>query len=262
MSPRPMAEQLGRVGNAACGVLAKAKRMNPRFPKVFRGFGWMEGRTPKDIVREGWNQVSSIYRPDDGAIDAFGHSTADHRRWLKPLSKLKSGSKVLDLGCGCGVPDARILSRRFDVVGVDISDVQIARARELVPQATFLHTDMTQVRFLSGSFDGAICLYSIIHVPVEEQPDLLDRIGRWVRPGGPFILIAGATAWTGTQAGWLGSAAEMYWSHADGGSYARWLEHAGFEILRRELIPEGESRHELFNCRKGKGEVPGRSLLE
>ncbi len=67
---------------------------------------------------------------------------------------------------------------------------------------------------------------------------------------------------TGTQVNWLGSSAEMYWSHSDGDSYARWLEHSGFEILRRELIPEGESRHELFDCRKSKLGVPGPSLLE
>jgi SAM-dependent methyltransferase len=218
-------------------------------------------RGPKDIVREGWDAVSTLYRPEGGETDAFGHSFADHKRWLKPLSKLKNGSKVLDLGCGCGVPDARFLSRRFEVVGVDISDVQVARARRLVPSATFLRADMAKVRFLFGSFDAAICLYSIIHLPVEEQPSLLDRIGRWIRPGGPFVLVAGATACTGTEANWLGSKTEMYWSHADGDSYARWLEHAGFEVVRRELIPEGSSNHELFDCRRSRVEVPNGSLL-
>lgn len=115
---------------------------------------------------------------------------------------------------------------------------------------------MTAVRFLAGSLDAAICLYSIIHVPVEEHPPLLDRIGRWIRPGGPFLLIAGEAAFTGTESGWLGSSAEMYWSQADGDSYARWLEHAGFEVLRRERIPEGEAAHELFECRKNRGPVP------
>jgi len=220
----------------------------------------MAERTPKEIVREGWNRASTFYRPDNVGKDVFGHSFADHRKWLRPLSKLKNGSKVLDLGCGCGVPDALFLSRRFEVVGVDISEVQIARARQRVPGATFFQSDMTKIRFLTGSFDGGISLYSIIHVPVEEQPDLLDRIGRWIRFGGPFILVAGATAWTGTQSDWLGSGADMYWSHADGNSYARWLEHAGFEILRRDLIPEGEATHALFECRKNRAEAPARSL--
>jgi SAM-dependent methyltransferase len=210
----------------------------------------MTTRPPKEIVREGWNQVSRLYRPDGAEDDAFGHSLADHRRWLKPVFALRSGARVLDLGCGCGEPDARLLARRFDVVGVDISEVQIARARERVPKATFLCTDMTRVRFLAGSFDAAICLYAIIHVPVEEQPELIDRIGRWVRPGGPFVLLAGAAAYTGTEERWLGSSSPMYWSHADGATYARWLSEAGFEVRRREIVPEGDARHELFSCRR------------
>jgi SAM-dependent methyltransferase len=218
--------------------------------------GSKEARSPKELVREGWNRVSTIYRPDGRSADVFGHTLADHQRWLRPILRLKNGSKILDLGCGCGVPDARLLARRYEVVGVDLSDVQIARARKLVPAATFLHTDMTAVRFLAGSLDAAICLYSIIHVPLEEQPSLIDRIGRWIRPGGPFLLIAGATAYTGTESGWLGSSADMYWSHTDGDSYARWLEHAGFELVRRERIPEGESTHELFECRKSRAPVP------
>jgi SAM-dependent methyltransferase len=222
----------------------------------------MAAREPKEIVREGWDQVSSLYRPDGSEDDALGHTLADHRRWLRPVLSLKSGAKVLDLGCGCGLPDARMLARRFEVVGVDLSAVQIARARRLVPGATFLCTDMTRVRFLAGSFDAAICLYSIIHVPIEEQADLLERVGRWVRPGGPLILVAGADAYTGTQENWLGSGSEMYWSQADGETYARWLVEAGFQVRHREIIPEGEARHELFSCRKLESAAQATPLLD
>jgi SAM-dependent methyltransferase len=210
----------------------------------------MGTRDPKEIVREGWNQVSTLYRRDGAADDTFGHNVSDHQRWLRPVLALRAGSKVLDLGCGCGVPDAKLLSTKLEVMGVDISEVQVARARKLVPEATFLCADMTRVRFLAGSFDAAICLYSIIHVPLDEQPALIERLGRWIRPGGPLILIAGADSYTGTADGWLGSESKMYWSHADGETYARWLVEAGFEVRRREIIPEGEARHELFSCRR------------
>jgi len=53
---------------------------------------------------------------------------------LGPL--LPSGDMVLDLGCGCGIPVAQELAQHFQVTGVDLSEVQIARARQLVPQAT------------------------------------------------------------------------------------------------------------------------------
>lgn len=76
----------------------------------------MGGRDPKEIVRGAWNEISTLYRPGGGSSDAFGPTDADHRRWLRPGMRLKRDSRVLDLGCGCGVPDARLLSLRFEVV--------------------------------------------------------------------------------------------------------------------------------------------------
>jgi 2-polyprenyl-3-methyl-5-hydroxy-6-metoxy-1,4-benzoquinol methylase len=50
------------------------------------------------------------------------------------------------------------------VTGVDVSEVQIERAR-LVPAGTFVCADATQVTFPSSSFDAIVCLYALIHSP-------------------------------------------------------------------------------------------------
>jgi ubiquinone/menaquinone biosynthesis C-methylase UbiE len=202
---------------------------------------------PKEIVREGFNRVSTIYRPPRSPADALGHTLQRHREWLEPLfRRLRRGADVLDLGCGCGVPDAKLLAERFRVTGIDISDVQIARARRLVPSARFVRADMTEVALPPATFEGVVCLYALIHVPLEEQQALLARVARWLTPGGLFLVTTGWTAWTGTEEGWLGSTAKMYWSHTDAATYGRWLERLGFRILRRDRIPEGEAEHALF----------------
>jgi ubiquinone/menaquinone biosynthesis C-methylase UbiE len=203
---------------------------------------------PKHLVREGWNRVSTIYRPPGSRSDAFDHTNADYREWLQPFFKLLSpGTDVLDLGCGCGTPAARMLSDRFRVTGVDISDVQIDRARSLVPAARFLRADMTRVSFPEATFGGVACLYALIHVPLDEQPDLLAKVYRWLAPGGLFLVTTGATAWTGVEEGWLGSNAKMYWSHTDARTYEQWFGDRGFRVLRRTIVPEGrEARHALF----------------
>ncbi len=204
-------------------------------------------RDPKKVVREGWNRVSTIYRPPGSPADAFDHTNTDYREWLQPFFRmLAPGSEVLDLGCGCGIPEARMLSERFRVTGVDISDVQIARARRTVPEGRFLRADMTRVSFPARSFGGVVCLYSLIHVPLDEQPDLIAKVYRWLGPGGLFLVTTGATAWTGVEEGWLGSNAKMYWSHADAPTYEQWFKERGFRILRRTLVPEGATRHALF----------------
>jgi ubiquinone/menaquinone biosynthesis C-methylase UbiE len=170
---------------------------------------------------------------------------------MRPLlSGLPRGASVLDLGCGNGDPVARGLSRRFRVTGVDISDVQIRRARRLVPDAQFLRADMTTLRFPTGSFQAVVALYSMIHVPLRKQRPLLRRIYRWLSPGGLLLAILGKTAWTGRENSWLGVKAEMYWSHTDAATYDKWLRATGFDILRRKFIPEGNSGHELFLARK------------
>lgn len=62
---------------------------------------------PKAIVRTGYNRASYAYRPTESAADVFGHSFSDHAEWLRPfLRAVPRGAEVLDLGCGCGVPDS------------------------------------------------------------------------------------------------------------------------------------------------------------
>ena len=206
---------------------------------------------PKSIVRTGWDRVSEVYRPDDAPHDRFGHTAREHADWLRPLlERLPRRARVVDLGCGCGVPDCALLVERFEVTGVDISDVQIARARRLVPRATFLRADMTEVTFPSRSVAGVVCLYALIHVPLREQHPLLARIRDWLVPGGLFLVVTGREAYTGVESDWLGSGSPMYWSHADAATYARWFRETGFEIEHEETVPEGEATsHELFLLR-------------
>ena len=200
---------------------------------------------PREIVRRGYDALSYRYRADDAGEGGYAGWLAALRRRLPP------GGAVLDLGCGAGVPVARSLAAAgFTVTGVDLSEVQLARARRLVPEASFLRADATRVRFRAGSFDAVVCLYTLIHLPLEEQPGLLGRIAGWLRPGGWLLATAGQEAWTGTEDGWLGGSATMWWSHADAATYRDWIARAGLEVVAQDLVPEGEGAHALFWARR------------
>jgi SAM-dependent methyltransferase len=200
---------------------------------------------PTGIVRRGYDAVSQRYRGDADA-------PAEYRRWLAALGRrLPPAADVLDLGCGNGVPAAKALADAgHRVLGVDLSDVQIARARSLVPAATFLRADAAEVAFAPESFDAVLALYSLIHVPLPKQPALLARAAAWLRPGGWFLATLGATAWTGTEPDWLGGGAPMWWSHADAATYRSWLTAAGLTVETEEFVPEGDSGHQLFWARR------------
>ncbi len=203
-----------------------------------------ENKDAKDLVRSGYDVISYEYRDDTGA------NNRGYRLWLERylFPRLRVASDVLDLGCGNGVPAARILAERHRVVGVDFSRVMIERARRLVPSATFVESDMVSVTFPTDSFDAIISFFAIIHVPLAEQPSLFDRIASWLRPGGWFLATVGARAWTGTEENWKG--APMFWSHADGETYSHWLAERGLPVLEEEFIPEGDGGHLLVLARK------------
>lgn len=182
--------------------------------------------------------MSRAYRSDDAGDGTYAE-------WLEVLEKrVEPGSSVLDLGCGCGVPVARRLARRYAVTGIDISPVQIARARDLVPNATFTCADMTTVGYPDVTFGAITCLFALIHLPLAEQPALLRNIGRWLRPGGLFLATVGHQAWTGIEKDWLGvEGGDMWWSHADAETYRRWLTDVGLRIELQTFVPEGTGGH-------------------
>ncbi|MBD0695793.1 methyltransferase type 11 [Streptomyces sp. CBMA123] len=201
----------------------------------------MDVGDPKDLVRRGYDLLSVHY-------ERVFNSETKYGSWIEELlGRLPEAGTVLDVGCGTGVPVVRSLAAAgHRVTGVDISDVQVQRARELVPEAEFIRADATTLAFPSGTFDAVICLYALIHIPVEEQPALLKRIASWLRPGGWFLVTTGYRAWTGTDENWLGGGAAMWWSHADADTNRSWLLQAGLEVSREEFVPEGDGGHILF----------------
>jgi SAM-dependent methyltransferase len=170
----------------------------------------------------------------------------DHPSRLAELEEwgrtFPSGGAALDLGCGAGVPVARWLARRFEVTGVDISERQVAHARRRVPSARFLKADMMELEFPSGSFDVVTAFWSIIHVPREEQPELVRRVHDWLRPGGAFLATWATAEWEGEEEDWEGWGAPMWWSHHDSARNLDMLRGAGFAIEREETVDgDGET---------------------
>ncbi|KAH7929067.1 S-adenosyl-L-methionine-dependent methyltransferase [Leucogyrophana mollusca] len=194
---------------------------------------------PKETVRAGYDALSLLYRQDND-------EPVHHKAWTSQLLEILPAppAHILDLGCGCGVPVARDLARAgYLITGVDISGVQIDRAKKLVPQGTFYQADvanphLTDIVPTSSQFDAIIGLYVLIHIPVAEQAALMQRMGAWVKNGGYCILTVGISPWTAEIRGWLGGdeKVKMWWSQTSAEEYRRWARDAGFEIVRDEEV--------------------------
>lgn len=201
----------------------------------------MDNEAAKDLVRRGYDALSVRYD------EAFASETK-YGPWLEELlARLTTPSRVLDLGCGSGVPVALTLADAgHQVTGVDLSEVQVRRARERVPAATFIQADATKLDLPADGFHAVVSFFALIHIPLDEQQELLRRIAAWLRPGGLFVATVGTTAWTGSEENWLDGKVPMWWSHADAHTTQTWLEAAGFAIDRQEFVPEGTAGHTLL----------------
>jgi len=201
----------------------------------------------KDVVREGYDKLSYDYRSDATPDDYENYQT-----WVQLLvEQLPNGGAALDIGCGCGLPATKLLAEHFDVTGVDFSEVQIERAKGLVPAARFLCSDICELTFPPESFDAVVSFYAIIHMPLSEHPSLFASIARWLRPAGILLATIGFNEWTGIDDAYLNvTGGKMAWSHADEATNVRWLQEAGLHVHWTRFVPEGDSGHTLVLARK------------
>ena len=180
---------------------------------------------PKQTVEEGYDLVAERY------LDWIQTGRLEERaRYTSILfDELSPGDKVLDLGCGAGLPTTQQLARRFDVTGVDFSARQLALARKNAPEAELLQADMTELDFETASFAAVTSFYALIHVPREEQPKLLRDIASWLRPGGLLVATMSTESVNADFGGFFGAA--MYWSGFDVETNVRLVEEAGLRII-------------------------------
>jgi cyclopropane fatty-acyl-phospholipid synthase-like methyltransferase len=191
------------------------------------------------IVGEGYDAMS-----DDFTAWRDRIAGDPRERWRDELaSRLDDGARVLELGCGVGVPDTLALAERFRVTGVDISEEQLSRARASVPAATFIRADFTALDFEPGSFDAVAAFYSFNHVPRDLLAPLFARIHSWLVPGGLFLASFGTSdteSWVGE---WLGTT--MFFSSFPPETTRRLLTD-GFDLVLDEIgrmtepMPDGD----------------------
>jgi SAM-dependent methyltransferase len=156
-------------------------------------------------------------------------------RMLNEFSgRMELGSRVLDLGCGSGLPSTKALASRFVVTGVDISEEQVKAARVNVPEATFIEADLGALDFPPGSFDGVTAFYSLTHVPRDEHGPIFERVAQWLVPGGLFLATLGSNDSPDWVGDWLGR--PMYFSSYDADTNRLLLTAAEFELLFDEVL--------------------------
>ena len=192
----------------------------------------------KQTVKSGYNKIADCYLAERDRDAENVHLLHDFIELLTPKSK------VLDAGCGAGIPITKMLAEHFDVIGVDFSEAQIEPAKKNVPNAHFFCQDMTELDFPDESLDGICSYYAIIHIPREEHEALFANFHRMLMTGGVALLCLGIKDVMGyIEEDFLGT--RMYWSHYNSDTYIKMLKKCGFTIVWAKHIPD-------VTCKGGK----------
>ncbi|MER7045020.1 methyltransferase domain-containing protein [Streptomyces jumonjinensis] len=130
---------------------------------------------------------------DDGDDAPIAEATDRLTDLVAERLALRPDQRLLDVGCGNGVPALRIAGAHgVRVTGITVSAQQVAQASERADgsdaggRTSFLFADAMDLPFDDGSFDGAWAVESLVHMA--DQSAALAEIHRVVRPGGRLVI--------------------------------------------------------------------------
>ena len=201
----------------------------------------MSTKNGSQIVKEGYNKIAKDYHK-------WRISSGDTKLLKKFVKILPKKSKVLDAGCGAGVPVARFLTEsKLDVTGIDISKNMIKLARENVSTARFLKMDMTKITFKPNSFDGIVSFYAIIHIPREKHKKVIKNFYKVLKPGGLALLCMGNDDWESIE---MYKGTKMFWSQYAPEKTLKIIQNGGFNIIFDRVIKIGGESHYWILAKK------------
>lgn len=191
---------------------------------------------PKEIVEQSYDRIADWYLQW-----VEGQQSPRERYTERVLKAAPAEPRILELGCGAGIPITRmLLDRGADVVANDISSKQISMAKTRCPgsRAEFIAGDMTALSFKTASFDGAVSFYAVFHLPRVEQKGMLSKIYEWLRPGALFAFNLATMDEEEIHGEFLGHG--MFWSSFAVEDSKAMVQEVGFELLDAEVLEAGD----------------------
>jgi cyclopropane-fatty-acyl-phospholipid synthase len=142
------------------------------------------------LLDRNMNYSSGYYPEGVNDLDAAQVAKMDR---IAGYIGLRNGQRLLDMGCGWSGP-ALYFAERYGchATGVTVSPVQRdfglawAARRGLADRLTIDLCDVMQLPYADASFDHAIFLESIIHMP--HKAELFAQCARLLRPGGRIFI--------------------------------------------------------------------------
>jgi len=181
----------------------------------------------RTLVRHGYNEgnYEKFYDRESSLLTPFDKLMCDEL-----ISRLKGNPKIVDLGCGSGLPyDKYFVDKKISVVGIDISEKHIALAKKNVKNAKYIVGDFFS-KDIHGTVDAIVSFFALFHIPRTEHKNLLTRINSLLKKEGYILITLGAESMKCyVNPNFVG--APMAWSSYSVEKNKQLVRDAGFEIL-------------------------------
>jgi ubiquinone/menaquinone biosynthesis C-methylase UbiE len=101
------------------------------------------------------------------------------------------GRKAIDFGCGSGRSTRFLRKHGFDVVGVDIAEEMLRKAREIDPKGDYrLVKDGDLSQFEDGTYGLALSAFTFDNIPtLEKKVKALRELGRLLEEDGRMVNL-------------------------------------------------------------------------
>lgn len=189
------------------------------------------------LQRDRTGQAEAFDAIGDRYDEAFPHKEGQIEAggWL--TASLPEGARVLDLGCGTGLPTARQLSDAgLRVTGIDLSAGMLDLARRNVPGAEFVRADIADLGdggpLAAGSFAGVTAFFALLMLPRKEIPGALRAVHELLEPGGLLALSMVEADVDDMQIPFLGHTIRVSGYLRD--ELRHVVTDAGFEVVKEE----------------------------
>ncbi len=148
-----------------------------------------------------------------------------HDRFIAVLPK---AARVLDLGCGAGIPVAQhMVECGLSVTGVDSSPTFISLCRQRLPEQQWWVGDMRTLA-LDRRFDGVLAWDSFFHLKPDDQRAMFEIFARHATPAAVLMFNTGPSY--GEAIGDY-RCDPLYHASLGAEDYTALLDTIGFEIV-------------------------------
>jgi ubiquinone/menaquinone biosynthesis C-methylase UbiE len=151
----------------------------------------MEKQKEKQKPAFDYNTIGPGYYHESMLHGKRGPRFWHKKRFEQLMARFPQGTySVLDIACG---PASlfyvlRKKNKKCSLTGIDIAPEQIAYAKKIVKDATFLVSDIGKLPFPDNSFDYVTSTELIEHLTKKSEKKMLSEVRRVLKPGGRFII--------------------------------------------------------------------------